>query len=585
MPLISAQNLDVLDVANIEDDDNSSLLRRPTLTLSSAQDDVLSVMTIHSAFQGGIDSAPPTPMTSTGNVRIAFKPDNLNSFFSWNRQDNIKIDEHDNIASKDASMNSIPIQQCDMAIDEQSCGKAQEPTEEPISTTKNKKFSTQMYSDRGTVQSSFRRQVESTKSGDQSSETKSIATATVGDNSFVQNSSKSRGAARLLSPRPHTSKGSRRSSASSTKDETVSVVSQKTSSSSHQKSESKLSSKMFRLSVELANTLAILDIANSEAARSRKQCEDLQETVEKMQIENEVLKIRLGRYEQKTTMSESKPPLIEVRKSELIPACVTTSKGAVAVNQDNGPIFSPITNSSFSDPAMCSREDGELLFPDLNGSHISCPGLYKSRVQDEFGIIMEEEDEVDDIDPRDEIFNDDPFATCFNYSNESSVNESKEEDKVDDIDPRDEIFNDDPFATCFNCSNDSAVNESKDEQDDYDGSDDNDAVLSQTISIAQTTTLGEVNITPFTSVRALLQLRKNLPIFRRKAKIRPNPSIESQKNNRTNIAPSKRDGSFSSQSNATFNISKLFKFEQENDDELSVSIRSHKSRPKFYFGR
>ena len=594
MPLISARNPDVMDVANIEDGANSSLLKQSTLTLASAQEDVMSVMTLHSAFQGGADSDVPF---SPGKLRNAFNPNNLNSFFRRNRQDTIMIDEHENIALDDFSLNSLPIQDCDVASVEQRWMQEQETIGESIPTMKRNKFSTQTYSNKGTVQSSLRRQIESIKSVDQISETKSTATATLGDNSYVHNSSKSSGAARRLSknlfehrpmksriehdasvveqtletkrtyrksqpPKPQASRISNRSSTSSTNDETSSVGSQKTTSSSNQTSESKLDREMFRLSVELASTLANLDVSNIQVARFRNQVRELQETVEKMQNEKEVLKKRLERYEQKKiTMTESKQ-LIEVRRNKDIrhiePACITPMRGAYAGNEGRGAFFSPGANSSFSDPGANSREESGLLFPNLNESHISCPDLYASRIHDEFGVTIEEEEKDDD-----------------------------QNASVELIDPRDEVFDDDPFATCFNYSNDSSVNKSKDEQDNYDDDDDNHSIYSRAFSISQTIQ-GGTNTSSLTTVTALLQLTKKLPIFRKKAKDVLNTSIESQISHMrktSNLAPSKREMSLLNQSNATLNISKLFKLGHGNDDDLSVSIRSQNSRPKFYFGR
>lgn len=233
------------------------------------------------------------------------------------------------------------------------------------------------------------------------------------------------------------------------------------------------------------------------------------------------------------------------------------------------PFFSPGANSSFSDPCVYSREESGLLFPDLNESHISCPDLYASRVHDEFGTTIEEDDE--DIDA---------------YSKE----QNEQNTSVELIDPRDEVFDDDPFATHFNYSNDSSVNIGNEggncaEVDDDDG----DTVYSKALSIAQTVHEG-VNASSFTTATALEQWSKKLPMFRKKAKDVLNTSIESQLShmkNMANVAPSKREKSFLNQSNSTINLSKLFKFGNNgNDDDLSVSIRSQVSRPNFFkFGR
>jgi len=606
MPLVSARNPDVLDVANFEDDANSSsLLKRSSLTLAYTPEDVVSVMTMHSAFQSpnGNDAS-----NSPGKLKNA--TNNLNSFFRRNRQSTSRIEEHVNIASDDFSVNSLPIQNCDVASVEEMWMKEQQTFVEPTPKMKRKKFSTQTYSDRGTVHSSLRTQMTSFNSDNQSVATKSVATATLGENSYIQNAYKSRGSARLLSeivqvhvtnkynksqdesaleekeaankarknsqpPRPKPSRSySSRSSVSSTKDETGSVCSQRTTSSSNHTSETKLERDMYRLSLELANTLATLDTSNSQVARFRKQVEELQVAVQTLQTEKEALNERLESYEQKKTlMTEPKPEIKVERNKErrvVEPACVTPSRDADRWNVESRPFFSPGANSSFSDPGVYSRDESGLLFPDLNESHISCPDLYASRVHDEFGTTIEEEDEDIDV-----------------YSKE----QNEQNTSVELIDPRDEVFDDDPFATCFNYSIDSSVNNSV-EGGNYNAvdDDDGDSVYSKAFSIAQSVQ-GAVNTTSLTTATALTQLSKKLPMFRKKAKDVLNTSIESQLShmkNMANVAPSKREKSILNQSNSTMNISKLFKFGNGNgnDDDISVSIRSQVSRPSFFnFGR
>lgn len=593
MPLISARNPDVLDVANFEDDANSSLMKRTSLTLLEyTPEDVLSVMTMHSAFQSSPNGSDPLDSP----VKLKNATNNLNSFFRRSRQSTSRIEEHVNIASDEFSVNSLPIQNCDVASVEEMWMKEQQTFVEPTPKIKRKKFSTQTYSDKGTVYSPLRTQMTTFSSDNQSVCTKSVATATLGENSYFQNAYKSYGAARRLSeivkvhvtdkynkskderareedkekgqarrdshpPRPKPSRCNSRSSVSSTKDETESVGSHRTTSSSNHTSESKLERDMYRLSLELANTLANLDISNSEFARFRKQVKDLQVAVQTLKTEKKALNERLESYEQKKSLVTELKPDIEVDRNKewrvIESACVIPSRGAGRQNEESRPLFSPGANSSFSDPGVNSREESGLLFPDLNENHISCPDVYGSKVHDKLGTTIEdayrrEQNEqntsVELIDPRDEVFDDDPFATHFNYSNDSSV-------------------------SIGNCADD----------------DDGDTVYSKALSIAQTAQ-ERVNTTTFTTATALEQWSKKLPMFRKKAKDVLNTSFESQLShmkNMANVAPSKREKAVLNQSNSTINLSRLFKFGNNgNDDDLSVSIQSQVSRPNFFkFGR
>ena len=623
MPLISARNPDVLDVANIGEHESHSMLRRhsPVTIQHASAEDAVSVMTIHSAFQ-------TTGREQSGNSssKCSKKP-NL-SIFS-RKEPHPNEYQSINLAQDEFSVNSLPIQDSDIESVEQIWLEEQRKVDDILE--RSKKFSTQTYSDKGTVHSSLHRNKSDRDERSRSTTSKSAALniVSVGDRSYVQNSSKTRGTARLLPMEAtsrskisgqatsetvhtmekknnsnrglHTSripsrpkkKSSRRrtnnlmidetkstKSTKSTNDETNSVVSHlscASHTSSNKTSESTLHKEMFRLSLELANTLSSLDISNSEIARYRKHVEQLQKTVEELETEKAVFKAKLEGYERAKILETG----VTQKRHEDGPVCVTPSRPSEPFSSSNErrEFFSPETyNSSFSDPVHGSRDTSGLLFPELNESHISCPDLYTSRIHDDLGATIEEEDEdvlpsgdevgisVDLIDPREEVFNDDPFAT-FNYSNDESESTSGSSSGGEYAE-EDTIFS--KASTAAEVAQ-SGLN-----------------TTSASVFSNFTKNLPQSGLNT-TSASVFSNFAKNLPMFRKKAKDSLNNSIESRAifmKNLANVAPSKQDSSFLNRSSkTTLNISRIFKFGDGNEDALSVSVRSHSShasrRPNF----
>jgi len=626
MPLISARNPDTLDVANIEDNDGHSPMVRNLRRCSIQNEDVVSVMTIHSAFQSPDNSnqyaSASAHATSTSGSAFSHSLSTL-----FRREDHVMESEREHLNSDEFSVNSLPIQDSDIESIEQVWMEQQ--VDDVLN--RSKKFSTQTYSDKGTVHSSLHRSMHHTMMQQQQhrDEDKSLATGTLGDGtlgdgSYIQNSSRTRGTARLLSvlpssrilaalpsrvqvqanvtgqatseklepvekkqkrtlavpsahahahphpppPRPKISQRSSSSSVSSTKDETRSVNSQggtnsiRSRSSSHETSASNLDKEMFRLSIELASTLANLDVSNSEIAKYRKQVVELQSMVEKLQGEKSTLRERLEGFERKKAERFERKMTVEAelakreREHRDGPACVTPSKaGNDSSNIDDRVrrgFFSPDGNSSFGGPNHgLSRDESRMLFPELNESHISCPDLYASRVYDDVGRTIEEEDE-------------DEFNSGYDTS-------------VDLIDPKTEVFNGDPFATWNYSSDEGSVDEDDDDED---------TIMSQALSAAQSYQ-SRVNTTTFTAASALTNVAQKIPLFRKKAPQSLNKSIEERvsrmQQNMANVAPSRRE-SLNQHSRSQMNISRIFKFRGGNDD-LSVSINSHSSNNFFNFGR
>jgi hypothetical protein len=312
--------------------------------------------------------------------------------------------------------------------------------------------------------------------------------------------------------------------------------------------------------LELANTLAQLDVANSDAAGYRKQVKELEETVSTLLVENRNLKQKLQKYEHNDDSFESKEIQPKMQSNEFIctkgqesgkePICITPSQESHDLVIDDRSYFSG-QNTSFTDPAVYHRDESQMLFPDLcNESYISCPDLYISRVLDDSN---EKDAEV------------------------TKTVENQLTTSVELIDPRDEVFDDDPFAT-FNYSNDSTADEAEVGQCE----DDEQSIYSRAVSVANSIQEGKnkLNVTSMTHGSALSHLAKGLPFFKKKATNTLNKSMESQishMKNMTNVAPSKRDKSFLSQSSNPMNVSRLFRF-GKNDDDISVSIQSQESK-------
>lgn len=579
MPLISTRNPDVIDVANT-DVVSSTLKQQASLTLSHAEEDVVSLMTLHSAFQTHSDM----PNSATDRSKSNFTS-NLNNFFHNMNRQNHSFDHELEGSDEEFSVNSLPIQQSDVQSVEQLWNDKKSP--EQIKKTK-RMFSTQTYSSRGTHHSSLFKEYN----------VDDLTEATPPDSvvereytsNYFQNSSKAMGTAKLFSsmnptknndvynqpPRPRSRRGSRvstssrrrrsrsskktyaadRSVTTTTKDESESVRSHKTENTNH----TSLHKELFRLSLELANTLAQLDVANSDAAGYRKQVKELEETVSTLLVENRNLKQKLQKYEHNDDSFESKEIQPKMQSNEFIctkgqesgkePICITPSQESHDLVIDDRSYFSG-QNTSFTDPAVYHRDESQMLFPDLcNESYISCPDLYISRVLDDSN---EKDAEV------------------------TKTVENQLTTSVELIDPRDEVFDDDPFAT-FNYSNDSTADEAEVGQCE----DDEQSIYSRAVSVANSIQEGKnkLNVTSMTHGSALSHLAKGLPFFKKKATNTLNKSMESQishMKNMTNVAPSKRDKSFLSQSSNPMNVSRLFRF-GKNDDDISVSIQSQESK-------
>lgn len=582
MPLISARNTDVLDVANIEDNGRNSIINRHSpVTIHNSSEDLVSVMTLHSAFQTATESGNYSSKNSS------FTP-TLTKIFSRDR------DREDALAPDEFSVHSLPIQDSDIESVEQVWLEEQRKADDVLQ--QSRRFSTQTYSNKGTVRSSLHR----FRSGfdEKSSTSRSFADTTAGDRSYIKNSSKTRGTARLVPmaektsnfvgniistvntkqtkkkrnknsgvPRPNGKSSSR--SSRSTRDGTKSTQNETTNSinsasrnsrdgsqtSSNETSESTLEKEMFRLSVELANTLANLDVSNSEIARYIKQVALLQETVERLESDKAMYKTRLEGYEKKrTTRIET-----EERGVNAQPACVTPSRHIEQSSRsiEHQVFFSPdpTHTSSFSDPVHGSRDQSGLLFPELNESHISCPDLYASRVHDDFGFTIEEEEQGE------------------------NRRELEVDSSVELIDPRDEVFDDDPFAT-LNYSNDSAST-SGSSSGECDDDEDEGSIISEAARAREFSQPRAINTSLASHGSALSAFTDNL--FRKKSKDSFRGSIAEQTSRFmknvsiiSNIAPSKRDGLHLNRSNiSNMNISRIFKF--GDGDDLSVSVRSHSS--------
>jgi len=383
--------------------------------------------------------------------------------------------------SDEFSVNSLPIQDSDIESIEQTWNHQQEEVSnrrQKHSTRTSRKYSTQTYSDRGVTHSSLHGMNKPTSNiAEDCSSLKSIGTASFGDGShsgFAQTASKTRATARRVPsrrlsphnesesspsssselstvingrgqatsekderkerssrngpPRPksHRRSNSRRSSSKSsasrsTKDrhDSESVSSHASNSSSNDTSASKLEKEMFRLSLELASTLADLDVSKMEINKYQKQIKNLEDVVKKLLEEKAALTQRLLFHEEKVARKTSMMPgqdapdrlCHDTDEAPDIPACITPSKG-------NG-------SADLSDSEE-HNESRDLLFPDLNESHLSCSGLYGSptdgKGNDNDKNEFDPSTSIDLVDPKDEVFDDDPFAT-FNYSSDNNNEE------------------------------------------------------------------------------------------------------------------------------------------------------------------
>ncbi len=250
-------------------------------------------------------------------------------------------------------------------------------------------------------------------------------------------------------------------------------LSTKSSSSSltDETTESKVQKELYRLSLELASTLSSLDFKKLEVAKYAKQVGDLERVIAKLVVEKEQLQTKLERYGMKernahrykekddnsvyTSSKKSSKKKTKKNKTEIVvddvchtqtivnvPNCVTPTNED---EMDN--MATPMKSES------TKMEESDLLFPDLNESHLTCQDLYAT---------MEVDDEDDG---GDEDANDDKANSGNNSSN--SIQNDKDDTSNDEvgesddfstdildttvslIDPREEVFDDDPFATFY----------------------------------------------------------------------------------------------------------------------------------------
>jgi len=469
MPLISARNPDVLDIADIGGgyEKNSLLKRYSPVSISnknSSDPEDVSVMTMHSAFQNTAVVGDTHGLNPT-STSFSTAPAPLSTFFRKERRS--KDSSHDIPASDEFSVHSLPIQYSDIDSIEQTWNEQQEAP--------SKKFSTQTYSERGVALSSL----HSNKSAsDDHSTSKSIATESLGSMNFsgyTRTTSKTHATARRISTRrlsPHRElqstsgsgdstvvngrgqttseqdekskhrsnknglprhrhsrrKESRRHSRSTLRDDAGSISSQASNTSSNETSASTLEKEMYRLSLELATTLANLDRSTMEIGKYKKQVEDLETAVTILQGEKKAISLRLERYEHNRGKRDSgeiqiSDKCLSTSESLHKPACVTPSH-----TSSNECIFSrrqfeshaielssPIAREEPSRAKKCDdHNESGMLFPELNESHISCSELYNNQTAEK----SSDKDDNLGLDPKDEVFDDDPFAT-LNYSSEA----------------------------------------------------------------------------------------------------------------------------------------------------------------------
>ena len=281
-----------------------------------------------------------------------------------------------------------------------------------------------------------------------------------------------------------------------------------------QTSESQLQKEMYRLSLELASTLSTLDFSKLEITKYAKQVSDLQATVQNLETEREALKKKLERYEQKAKIKQEKESKENEKKekkdlamdvqqesrnghSNDIPRCITPLNNEGGDNHDHAPDLTFSRDDDNDDNGIVvnrhsrsikkrnqreTKDESHLLFPELNESHLTCSDLYSSHVLDntidasklhdrthtpsklldeieEFCDPDDEENEfpslvldsgVSLIDPREEVFNDDPFATVYKDT-EPSIDEEKDrekeykEDIKEDVPAKTQIVNPSPW--------------------------------------------------------------------------------------------------------------------------------------------
>lgn len=272
------------------------------------------------------------------------------------------------------------------------------------------------------------------------------------------------------------------------------------SSLTDETTESKVQKELYRLSLELASTLSSLDFKKLEVVKYVKQVGELESVIAKLVIEKEQLETKLERYEMKErnakiykekntlvtednkgtskTLSKKKKkknrnemkftsatstPTEEVIS---VPNCITpTSKD----EDDSNPASTP------RDESNAILEESEVLFPDLNESHLTCQDLYATMEEDDNDDNNDDE-ENNDLDSESslrKIIEKD--VECFIDNHEDEIDEDDDDDfpteildtTVSLIDPREEIFDDDPFATVYDYGK-SANKEDNNEEDDND---------------------------------------------------------------------------------------------------------------------
>jgi hypothetical protein len=291
-----------------------------------------------------------------------------------------------------------------------------------------------------------------------------------------------------------------------------------TSNSNHT-SESKLEKEMYRLSLELASTLSNLDYKKLEVTKYIKQVQELELIIRNLNQDKEFLFKKLERYESRSGKKKKKhnssSNLDGSSKLQFTmdgtmhidlnthsghghnqtdaPRCITPQNDAFTIGNDINPSTMPVllneevtnkNNDQNAPDLTFSRDDDEeddepetftlmkvnnnetnnesnLLFPELNESHLTCHDLYSSHAID---------DTLDSslIDTKQSLLKVQEEETVAEAENCDHDNDHDDHDdhefpsialdtSISLIDPRDEVFNDDPFATV--CRNNDSMDE------------------------------------------------------------------------------------------------------------------------------
>ncbi len=235
--------------------------------------------------------------------------------------------------------------------------------------------------------------------------------------------------------------------------------------------ESRVQKELYRLSLELASTLSNLDFKKLEVTKYMKQVDELEAIITKLVLEKEQLESKLERYETNERIHKQRKGKNRSDHSDFIskqsskkkakknkngieieiegviqtenilvePNCVTPTSG----DDDDNDSASQLNDEN-------KMDESEILFPDLNESHLTCQDLYAT---------MEEDDDNNGANDNFST-HDNTTSESLNEDNDSFVNDDGEENDdefpteildttVSLIDPREEIFDDDPFATVY----------------------------------------------------------------------------------------------------------------------------------------